>query len=352
LSESASVLFIVAKPPFPLRPNTVARRSVLAWVGAAGATSALGSFACHSNPALPTAAAPPAPAPPAPTPTPPAPPYFTADERAILGVLADAVIPPDDTPGGNALGAVDYIENLLTAFATATPLIYVGGPYSGRDPIPTSDGAASNQFPSDSFSNFLPLDRVAQRAWQLYIYGSSGVPGGGPNDNITGMGAGPVSYGWSGVAGEGVAETATTGPGTGPVIGLRDAVASAIKQAQAAVPAGVAVDALTGAQEAMILAALDPMTQSTIIELVLEGCFTAPEYGGNKGLAGWDLCYFEGDSQPYGYSSYDESTGAYIDHPTHPCASPNPGSDPMPMSSSTELLIGLAITALGGKTFG
>jgi len=344
----------VAKPPFPLLRRPVPRRSVLAWVGATGATSALAAIGCDSKPALPTAASPPAaaPPPPAPAPTPPVPPYFTSDERAVLGVLADAVLPPDDVPGGNALGAVDYIENLLTAFDQQTPLIYLGGPFSGRTPEPNSDGTASATFPADDFPNFLPLDRVAERAWRLYIYGSSGVPGGGPNDGITGPGAGPVSYGWSGVAGGGLDNAATTGPGTGPVIGLRDAVASAITQAQAALPANVAIDALTGGQQAAVLTALDARTQSTIIELVLEGCFTAPEYGGNANLAGWDLCYFEGDSQPYGYSSYDEATGMYVDHATHPCASPNPGPDPMPMSSSTELLIGLAVATLGGKTFG
>jgi len=317
------MLVLVVKLPLPLLGRPVPRRSVLAWMGATSAASAFGSFGCSSNPAIPTAATPPAPGPP-PAPAPVAP-YFTAEERSVLGVLADAVLPPDDVPGGNALGAVDYIESLLTAF----------------------DGP----FPTNDFSNFLPLDRVAQRAWQLYIYGSSGVPGGGPNDSITGPGTGPVCYGGAGVTGGGINNAATTGPGTGPVLGLRDAVSNAIKQALAALPAGVAITAVTAGQGADVLAALDAQTQSTIIELVLEGCFTAPEYGGNANLAGWGLCNFEGDSQPYGYSTYDQTTGMYIDHATHPCASPNPGADPMPMDSSTEILIGLAVTVLGGKTF-
>jgi hypothetical protein len=337
----------VTKLLLPIVGRPVPRRSVLAWMGATGAASALGSLGCSVSPARPTAA-------PAPLPVPaaaPLAPYFTAEERAVLGVLADAVLPPDDVPGGNDLGAVDYIEKLLTAFDGETPLIYLGGPFSGRDPLPSDDGTASTSFPSNEFSSFLPLDRVAERAWRLYLYGSSGVPGGGPNDHVTGPGTGPVCYGGAGVVGGGVNDAAATGPGTGPVLGLRDAVANAIKQAQAALPSGVAVTALTTDQAAGVLAALDAQTQSTIIQLVLEGCFTAPEYGGNTNLAGWGLCNFEGDSQPYGYSTYDERTGMYVDHATHPCASPDPGPDPMPMDESTELLIGLAVTVLGGKTF-
>jgi hypothetical protein len=328
-----------------LRLPFVTRREMLAWMGVAGATSALATTECSSSSA-------PSVMPVATTPPKPIPAYFTSQERTVLGVLADAVLPPDDAPGGNALGAVDYIENLLTAFERDTPFIFAGGPYSGRAPVPNSDGSPSGVSPPDDFSSFLPLDRVALRAWQLIIYGSSGVPGGGPNDNIPGPGAGPASYGWSGVTGGGLANAATTGPGTGPVIGLRDAVASAIKQAEAALPVGVAIDSVNASQGAALLTALDATTQSTIIELVLEGCFTAPEYGGNKNQAGWTMMYFEGDSQPYGYSTYDETTSKYIDHADHPCASANPGTDPMPMDTATETLLGLAFGVLGGKTFG
>jgi hypothetical protein len=305
----------------------VGRRELLVWMGATGATSALA--ACTSSPALPTAqpTAPSLNAPP-PKPAPVTPPYFSSQERSILNALADAVLPPDDTPGGSELGAVDYVENLLTAFDPSTPFVFSGGPYSGREPIPNADGSASSSYPDDGFANFLPLDRVATRAWMLRIYGSSGVPGGGPNDAITGPGS------------------------TGPVVGLRAAVASALEQAAKAAPKNVALDALSAEQQAALLAALDATTQGTIIELVLEGSFTSPEYGGNKDLAGWKLANFEGDSQPYGYSTYDTTTGKYIDHPKNPCASANPGVDPMPMTPQTETLVGLAFVVLGGKAFG
>jgi len=40
----------------------------------------------------------------------------------------------------------------------------------------------------------------------------------------------------------------------------------------------------------------------TLIRHTLEGCFSAPEYGGNTHLHGWELVGLEVDSQPLGYS--------------------------------------------------
>jgi len=291
----------------------VTRRDLLAWIGATGASSSL-TVACSSA-AKSTV-------PPASTSPPPAP-YLTAEQRSVLGALADAVIPPDDAPGGSALGVVDYIENLLTALELPTPLIFSGGPYSNRQPLPNADGTPSSSFPPDDLSTFLPLDRFATRAWQLRILGSAGVPGGGPNDAVT-----------------------------GPVVGLRDAVKKAVQQALSAAPANVSLDALSSGQQTAMLMALDATTRATIIQLVLEGAFTAPEYGGNKNRAGWTMTYFEGDSVPYGYSTYDTTTGKYVDHADAPCATANPGPDPMPMDSGTSLLVGSACLTLGGKVFG
>jgi hypothetical protein len=287
----------------------VTRRDLLALIAASGATSTFSSLGCHgstsSSPSSSAGAG-----------------YFTPEERSILGALADAVIPPDDAPGASALGAVDYIETLLTAFEQSTPPIFGGGPYSGRTPLPNDQGGASGTSPPDDFSNFLQLDRVAQRAWMLRIYGSSGVPGGGPNDAIV-----------------------------GPVVGLRDAVASAISQAQQSLPPNVAPGALTADEGAALLASIDKATQATLIELVLEGAFTAPEYGGNANAAGWAMVYFEGDSQPYGYSTYDTTTGMYVEHPQSPCSTANPGPDPMPMDANTEQMVSTAFLFLGGTVF-
>jgi len=48
--------------------------------------------------------------------------YLTDTERRVLAACADAIYPPDDTgPGAAELGAVDFIDNLLTAFEHDPP---------------------------------------------------------------------------------------------------------------------------------------------------------------------------------------------------------------------------------------
>ena len=75
-----------------------------------------------------------------------------------------------------AMGAVGYIERLLTAFDVTPPALHAGGPFSGRRP-----GATQNDF-----ARFLPLSRVSEAGWRLRLYGSAGVSGGGPNDKVLG----------------------------------------------------------------------------------------------------------------------------------------------------------------------
>jgi len=81
----------------------------------------------------------------------PAPGVFTDEQRALLERFADVVIPPDDQPGGAALGAVEYIERLLTAFDEPLPPIFGGGPFR------------------DDFASFVELDRVADHVWRARV---------------------------------------------------------------------------------------------------------------------------------------------------------------------------------------
>ena len=83
---------------------------------------------------------------------------LTDDERAMLAKLADVVIPPDDQPGGAALGTVEYTDRLILALNYTTPRVYAGGPFSDRA------GGAENDFAS-----FIDLDRVNYAAWQTYL---------------------------------------------------------------------------------------------------------------------------------------------------------------------------------------
>jgi hypothetical protein len=296
------------------RLRVLGRRDVFRWMGVAGLSTLPIDIGCGQSPSSPA---------PMPSPSPPPPMgYFTAADVDVLNALADAVLPPDDAPGGSALGVVNYIETLLTAFNSSPPRIFAGGPCSGREALPSATGGPSANFPPDDFANFLPLDRFQTQAWMLRILGSSGVPGGGPNDAVT-----------------------------GPVVGLQEAVATAISEAQAVMPAGVAASALSQQQKETMLGALDNATRATLIELVLEGAFTAPEYGGNTNEAGWQMVYFEGDAQPVGYSWFNPASGAYTEDPNHPVSTANPGPDPMPLDAATEQTVSTTILLLQGTVF-
>src|SRR5215469_150850 len=78
--------------------------------------------------------------------------FFSPDEESALGALANAILPPDDQPGGAALGAVEYINRLLVALEVAegkAPDLYAGGPYSGRTPFADDRGKPSTNFPAN-----------------------------------------------------------------------------------------------------------------------------------------------------------------------------------------------------------
>src|SRR4051812_9452030 len=69
--------------------------------------------------------------------------FFTPQERLYVAALANQVLPPDDTPGAAELGAVRYLERLLTALERGSEAVWAGGPFSDRNPLPGPDGAPS-----------------------------------------------------------------------------------------------------------------------------------------------------------------------------------------------------------------
>lgn len=247
--------------------------------------------------------------------------YLTDRERRVLAACANAVIPPDDSgPGAAELGAVEFIEKLLTALEYDPPRLHAAGPYSDRNPFPNPDGSPSTRFPPDEFLAFLPLSRVQRAGWQLRLYGSRGTPGGGPNDAVL-----------------------------GPVIGLRDLLRDGIAEAIAAFP--MPIDQVDDMFLRGIFDYLPEATQSQLELLVFQALFSLPEYGGNLDRGGWALLHhYEGDSMPLGYS-YIDAAGQIVDRPVAPVIGPELTPDPEPMDDQILGLFATAVVVLGGKQF-
>ena len=77
-----------------------------------------------------------------------------------------------------------------------------------------------------------------------------------------------------------------------------------------------------------------------LIQHTLEGCFSLPEYGGNRDARGWALVGLEGDSQPLGYSIFSRARNLYNERPEHPMSTPNRDelAGPRGLSSDGELI--------------
>ena len=224
--------------------------------------------------------------------------YFTRHEFDTLGALCDRILPPDTDPGASELGAARYISRMLTALDRHRPRIFAGGPFSGRNPYPDNDvGAPSKKRPRNSFRRFTPLTRLQELAWRAELYGSASVPEVAVLD---------AQFG-------------------GPKKGLRDVYREGlakVDEVSIAMRSASYVDLGAADQDAVFTAldqgafAPDPRRGGkTFVDLLIghtiEGCFSAPEYGGNHTRrhipAGWQMLRLQGDVQPLGYSIFSHA---------------------------------------------
>ena len=199
--------------------------------------------------------------------------FLTAHELDTLRALCRRLIPgpPDDPdPGAGEAMVAEAIDLLLGAFTVTPPLIHAGGPFSDRA------GAGE-----DDFAEFVPLDRHAELGWRIRLEGSLGLP---------------------------EREFA------GPVVGLQQTYREGLAHLdeQAGSRYGVAfADAPPQAQDALLADPQDAATQAFVPVAFgnsLEAMYGPPEYGGNRGLAGWGYTRWPGDVQPRGYRD-DEVSG-------------------------------------------
>ena len=243
--------------------------------------------------------------------------FLTDRQRFAARVLANEVLPRDRDPGAGDLGAVDYIEQLLTAFDSDPPRIYAAGPYSGRKPFALMPDEPDPSQLENDFVKFVPLNRYQEAAWRLQLHGSGSVPGGAPNGQ--------------------------------KIVGLRELIPQGLDRALAISP--VPIDRIPRFMMNILLQLLDRDFWKVFSELVLESTFAAPEYGGNRDLIGWRISHFEGDVHPYGYTWFDEAQGVYRERPEAPVSGPNPGKDPDPLSFTTRLLLDVVSIFTGGSVF-
>jgi hypothetical protein len=179
------------------------------------------------------------------------PPYLDAASYEVVRAACERLIPAvAGHPGASAIGCADYVDGLLGAFLVDPPRIFAGGPFSGR-----FGGEAS-------FADFERLGRLEELAWRTRIEGSRGV-----------------------------AEREFNGP----VVGWQERYAAGIDAL------GADFAACDTEEQDRRLAA-DPAFRQLLYEHACEGAYGAPEYGGNRDLAGWQAIDFAGDVQPRGYT--------------------------------------------------
>jgi len=183
--------------------------------------------------------------------------FFTAHQAAVIEAATARIAPgPADDPaeaghpGAREAGVTGYIDTMLDALGAlddAAPLIFAGGPWSNRH---TSG--------PDLMARFMTLDPVARIAWRRRLAA------------------------WQQQYREGIATL--------------DQLAG-----------GDFTKAGHAKQDKILVSSSVSTFAALLFEHTIEGLYSAPEYGGNRGLAGWKDIAFPGDIQPRGYTP-DEVT--------------------------------------------
>jgi len=189
--------------------------------------------------------------------------FFTAHEAAVVTDATARIAPgPGDDPaeaghpGAREADVTNYIDLMLGALAalgdsgaagSPTPVIFAGGPWSNRH---TSG--------PDMMATFVGLDPVRQIAWRKRLEG------------------------WQQQYRSGVA--------------MLDKMAG-----------GDFTKASHAKQDSILASSAAATFRALLFEHTIEGLYSVPEYGGNRGLAGWKDISYPGDSQPRGYTAAEVS---------------------------------------------
>ena len=183
--------------------------------------------------------------------------WLSDHEYHVLRAACAQMLPSEDgAPGAEEAGVADYIDILLGAFTFDPPRIWAGGPTSGRmggDP---------------AFARFHRLSALDELAWRMRIEGSRGIPEREFNGRVVGY---QERYR------EGLAALGDDFVGLAPA-----------------------------ARDERLRAHHD--FTDLVYGHACEGMYGAPEYGGNRDLAGWRAIDFAGDVQPRGWTDAEVTT--------------------------------------------
>jgi len=271
--------------------------------------------------------APPAPIASSPAPT-PVPRFLTSEELATLRAMTGRIVPTDERPGALEAGAANYIDRLLSIVPDDNDpagTVFGGGPFSDRNPFPDpATGTPSTRLPANNFRQFIPLTRLQRLSWQVRLLGSATVPGGDFNDGVL-----------------------------RPIVGLRDRYRTGLAavQSKSMDMFGAVFAGLASQQQDRVLAATDGAFVELVTGHTLEGMFCAPEYGGNTDRIGWQLIGYDGDSQPLGYSIFDEGTMSYRERADKPNSTADPDEDFSGVDATTQQFLRLLVRIVGGPHF-
>jgi hypothetical protein len=197
--------------------------------------------------------------------------FFSAHQAAVVEAATARIAPgPSDDPaeaghpGAREADVTGYIDTMLGALGAldgpvpdgTAPAVFAGGPWSNRH---TSG--------PDLMARFAALDPVARIAWRRRLTG------------------------WQQQYRQGVAAL--------------DKLAG-----------GDFTKASHARQDKILVASSVSSFTALLFEHTIEGLYSAPEYGGNKGQTGWKEIGFPGDIQPRGYTA-DEVSRSDGHDPVH-----------------------------------
>jgi len=188
--------------------------------------------------------------------------FFSTHQAAVIEDATARIAPgPGDDPaeaghpGAREAGVTGYIDRMLGALAVLDAAQTSGAADSTPVPAILADGPWSDRHTSgpDLMASFIPLDPVSRIAWRMRLSG------------------------WQRQYTSGIADLDRLAGG----------------DFTKAAPA----DQDTILSQAQLRPFLDLLFEHTI-----EGMYSNPEYGGNRGLAGWKDIGYPGDIQPLGYT--------------------------------------------------